>query len=143
MISLINLDYPRLNLVNSVYYILNSGCHNDFSLDLDDHKNKWSRHRSFLYGRDRSPGMHVFKLRTEIPNQERHYWSTTKVRDSKFGSTITCEEGLAPSRRPFGNGTNQTHIIFLIQKSMLLPIYFNQMDVQNLLRISGLNDLSP
>ena len=24
----------------------------------------------------------------------------------KFGSTITREEGLAPSRRPFENGTN-------------------------------------
>ena len=53
------------------------------------------------------------------------------------------EEGLAPSRRPFRNGTNWTHIIFLIQKSMLLPIYFNQMDVHNLLRISKLNNLFP
>ena len=49
-----------------------NNCHNDFSLDLDDHKNKWSRHRPFLYGYDRSPGIHVIKLRTEIPNQERH-----------------------------------------------------------------------
>ena len=32
-------------------------CHNGFSFDLDDHKNKWSRHRSFLYGGDWSPGM--------------------------------------------------------------------------------------
>ena len=37
------------------------GCHNDFSLYLDDHKNKWSRHRSFLYECDRSPGMYVLK----------------------------------------------------------------------------------
>ena len=43
-------------------------CHNDFPLDLDDHKNKWSRHRSFLYRCDQSPGMHVLKLGTEIPN---------------------------------------------------------------------------
>ena len=39
-----------------------------FSLDLDDHKNKRSRHRSFQYGCDRLPGMHVLKLGTEIPN---------------------------------------------------------------------------
>ena len=57
----------------------NSHCHNDFPLDLDDHKIKWSRHRSFLYGCDRSPGMHVLKLGTEIPNQERHNWSTKMV----------------------------------------------------------------
>ena len=31
-------------------------CHNDFPLDLEDHKNKWSSYRSFLYGCDRSPG---------------------------------------------------------------------------------------
>ena len=42
-------------------------------------KIKWSRHRSFLYGCDRSSGMHVFKLRTEIPNLRQHNWSTTKV----------------------------------------------------------------
>ena len=43
-------------------------CHNGFPLDLDDHKNKWSRHQSFLYGCDRSPDMHVFKLGIEILN---------------------------------------------------------------------------
>ena len=31
-------------------------------------KIKWSRHRSFLYGCDRSPEIHVFKLGTKIPN---------------------------------------------------------------------------
>ena len=31
-------------------------------------KIEWSRHRSFLYGCDRSPRIHVFKLRIEIPN---------------------------------------------------------------------------
>ena len=35
---------------------------------FDDHKTKWSRHRPFLYGCDRSPGVHVLKLGTEIPN---------------------------------------------------------------------------
>ena len=41
-----------------------------YPLDLDDYKNKWSYHRPFLYGCDRSPGMYVLKLGTEIPNQE-------------------------------------------------------------------------
>ena len=55
-----------------VYY----SCHNGFLLDLDDHKNKWSRHRSFLYGCDRSPEMYVLKLGIEIPNLKQHNWST-------------------------------------------------------------------
>ena len=38
-------------------------------------KIKWSRHRSFLYGCDRSPGMHVLKLGTEIPNLKQNDWS--------------------------------------------------------------------
>ena len=43
-------------------------CHNGFLLDWDDHKIKWSPHRSFLYECDRSPGVHVLKLGIEIPN---------------------------------------------------------------------------
>ena len=39
-----------------------------FPLDLDDHKNKWSCHRSFLDGCDRSPRMCVLKLGIGIPN---------------------------------------------------------------------------
>ena len=39
-------------------------------------KVKWSLHRSFLYGCDRSPGMHVLKLGTEIPNLKQNDWST-------------------------------------------------------------------
>ena len=31
-------------------------------------KIKWSRHQSFLYGWDRSPGAYVLKIGTEIPN---------------------------------------------------------------------------
>ena len=31
-------------------------------------KIKWSRHRSFLYGCDRSPGAYLLKLGIEIPN---------------------------------------------------------------------------
>ena len=51
-------------------------CHNGFPLDLDDHKNKRSRHRSFLYGCDRSPEVHVLKLGIEIPNLRQYNWST-------------------------------------------------------------------
>ena len=35
-------------------------------------KIKWSRHRSFLYECDRSPGMHVLKLEIEISNLKQH-----------------------------------------------------------------------
>ena len=42
-------------------------------------KIKWSRHRSFLYGCDRSPGVHVLKLEIEIPNLKQHNWSTKLV----------------------------------------------------------------
>ena len=59
-------------------------CHNGFPLDLDDLKNKWSRHRSFLYECDRSLGMHVLKLGTEIPNLKQHNWSTELISNSKF-----------------------------------------------------------
>ena len=63
----------------SPYNALLGHCHNGFSLDLDDHKNKWSRHRSFLYGCDQSPEMHVLKLGTEIPNLKQHNWSTELI----------------------------------------------------------------
>ena len=54
--------------------------HNGFSLNMDNHKNKKSRHRSFLYGCDRSSGVHVLKLGIEIPNLKQHNWSTELVR---------------------------------------------------------------
>ena len=54
-------------------------CHNGFPLDLDDHKNKWSHHRSFLYGCDQSPSMHILKLGTEIPNLKQHNWSAKLI----------------------------------------------------------------
>ena len=81
-------------------------CHNGFSFDLDDHKNKWSRHRSFLYGCDRSPGTYVSKLGTEIPNQNDTTGLQNWIEILKSGNLVTCEEGLAPSQRPFENGTN-------------------------------------
>ena len=44
-------------------------CHNGFPPRLGRLKTiQWSRHRSFLYGCDRSPETHVLKLGTEIPN---------------------------------------------------------------------------
>ena len=55
--------------------------------DLEDHRNKkWSRHRSFLYGCDRSPETHVSKLGTEIPNLNnttglQKWFENSKVRE--------------------------------------------------------------
>ena len=66
-----------LTLYNSLVELLSS--HNGFPLNLDDHKNKWSHHRSFLYGCNRSPVMHVLKLGTEIPNLKQNDWSTWMV----------------------------------------------------------------
>ena len=43
-------------------------------------KIKWSRHRSFLYGCDRSPGVHVLKLGIEIPNLRQYNWSTKDLK---------------------------------------------------------------
>ena len=62
-----------------IRYICNCMCHNGFPLDLDDLKNKWSCHRSFLYGCDRSSGMHVLKLGIEIPNLKQHNWSIKMI----------------------------------------------------------------
>ena len=45
-------------------------------------KIKWSRHRSFLYGCDRSPGVHVLTSGIKIPNLKQYDWST------KIGSRI-------------------------------------------------------
>ena len=56
---------------------------------------------------------------------------------------ITREEGLAPSRRPFENGTKWTHIIFQIKQACFYLPIFKPNDMRNLLRISGLNDLFP
>ena len=47
--------------------------------DLNDHKNNMESPPIFLYGCDRSPDIHVFKLGTEIPNLKQHNWSMTKV----------------------------------------------------------------
>ena len=69
-------------------------------------KIKWSRHRSFLYECDRSPGVHVLKLGIEIPNLNNITGLQNWFENSKSESSVTREEGLAPSRRPFENGTN-------------------------------------
>ena len=52
----------------------------------------------------------------------------------KSGSTVTCEEGLAPLRRPFENGTKKTHIIFQINEHAFIYLFSNQNDMHNLLR---------
>ena len=77
--------YPFFQVNHGLHYVsrnsilIKCGCHNDFLLDLDDHKNKLSRHRSFLYGCDRSPEMYVLKLRIEIPNLKQNDWSTKLI----------------------------------------------------------------
>ena len=48
------------------------------------------------------------------------------------------EEGLAPSRHPFENGTKKTHIIFQINEHAFIYQFSNQNDMHNLLRILGL-----
>ena len=47
--------------------------------DLDDHKNKWNCHRSYLYECDRSSGMHGLKLGIKIANFKQHNWSTELI----------------------------------------------------------------
>ena len=62
-----------------VSLVESSSCHKGFPLDLDDHKIKWSCHRSFLYGCDRSPKVHVIKLGIEIPSLKQKEWSTKLI----------------------------------------------------------------
>ena len=58
--------------VGAVLISPEGNCHKGFPLDLDDHKNEWSCHRSFLYGCDWSPGVHVIKLGIEILNLKQN-----------------------------------------------------------------------
>ena len=76
-------------------------CHNSFLFDLDDQKNKKSRHRYFLYGCDLSSDRHGSKLESQNPNSKRVDWSVKQTRDSKLGDSVMREEGFAPSQRPF------------------------------------------
>ena len=48
------------------------------------------------------------------------------------------EEGLAPSRRPFENGTKKTHIIFQINEHAFIYLILIKWDTKNLLRTSEL-----
>ena len=128
----------------SSYYVLIMlvsfyNCHNGFPLDLDDHKNKWSRHRSFLYGCDRSPGMHVLKLGTKIPNIKQNDWSTIKVWDfwvREFGyvwgrtSTLTT-----PVRKRY---QLDTYCLLKSNGHAFIYLILINWDAQILLRISEL-----
>ena len=53
--------------------------HNGFPLNVDDHKDEWNHHRSFLYKCDRSPEMHDLKLGIEIPSLKQNDWSTKLI----------------------------------------------------------------
>ena len=68
-------------------------------------KIEWNRHRSFLYGCDWSPRVHVLKLGIEIPNLNNITGLRKWFGSSELGSAVTCEEGLAPSQYPFENDT--------------------------------------
>ena len=92
--------------VSMNWLFLGGLCHNGFPLDLDDHKIKRSRHRSFLYGCDWSLGMHVLKLGIEIPNLKQNDWSTKLIWRFWIREYIYAWGGLAPSRYPFENSTN-------------------------------------
>ena len=73
-------ENTSLNIGQALYSPTESpSCHNGFPLDLEDHENKWSCHRSFLYGCDRSLEVYVLKLGIEIPNLKQHDWSTKLV----------------------------------------------------------------
>ena len=73
-------------------YTDNDKCHNGFPLDLDDLKNKWSRHRSFLYGCDRSPKMRVLKLEIEIPNLDELAGKGKSLQDKTLEKYELLEE---------------------------------------------------
>ena len=47
--------------------------------------------------------MHILKLGIEILIYDNITGLRNWFENSKSGSTITCEEGLAPSQRPFEN----------------------------------------
>ena len=50
-----------------------------------------------------------------------------------------CEEGLAPSRRPFENGTNLNMYHLLgSNEHVFIDLFLNKMIMHNLLRISKL-----
>ena len=57
-----------------------------------------------------------------------------------FGSTIPRQEGLAPSRHPFENGTKKTYIVFPINEHVFIYYFQTKWYAQILLRISELFD---
>ena len=102
---------------------------------------KWSRHRSFLYGCDRSPEMRVLKLRFKIPNfkTRRLIYKIDleiQVRECNYAwgriSTLTT-----PVRKRY-----QTDMCYLLNewacKNLLFPIIIKSEMSDFNKRISGL-----
>ena len=81
-------------------------CHNGFLPRLGRPQKYGVATDLFCTGVIGHPGQHVSKLGIEIPNQNDTTDLRSWVENLKFGSLITCEEGLAPSQRPSENGTN-------------------------------------
>ena len=61
----------------------------------------WMTTNLFLYGCNWSPDKHGSKLGSQNPNSKWVDWFAKQTRDSKLRDSVTREEGLAPSRRPF------------------------------------------
>ena len=112
-------------------------CHNGFPLDLDDLKNTWSRHRSFLYACDRSPGIHFLKLGIEIPNLKRNAWSAkmdfkipspgVQLRVRRISTLTTSVRKTIPIRHMLSSKFNEHAFIycFLSLSKMRCPILTN------------------
>ena len=74
--------------------------------DLDDHKNKNGVATDiFCTGVISHPVDMFLNQGPKTLIQNKWTGPQNKTWNSKFGSSITCEEGLAPSRRLFKNGT--------------------------------------
>ena len=87
--------------------MMHTKCHNGFSLDLDDLKNKSGVATDlFCTGVIGHPRCMFLNQGSKSLIKNNIIGPQNNFKNSKFGSTITCEEGLAPSRRPFENGTN-------------------------------------
>ena len=87
-------------------YMLYDDCHNGFSLDLDDHKNNGAATNLFCKGVIGHPVGMILNQGPKTLIWNKWTGPQNKTWDFKLRGTITCEEGLALSRRPFENGTN-------------------------------------
>ena len=103
--GIINLIKTYSQTLKSIY-VYNS-CHNGFPLDLDDHKyNNGVTTDLFCTGVIGHPRHLFLNLGPKSLFKNDMTGLQNGFGNSKSGSTITRKKGLAPSRRPFENGTN-------------------------------------